>query len=338
MTISFIVAAYNIERYIQECINSVFFCAQSTDEIIVINDGSTDRTLDILESLCINKDNIRLITKANGGLSSARNAGLSAATKDYVLFLDGDDALIPENFLKIRTHLDAENPDILITDHLNWMEDGKGALLPSPSRSHAPGVMCLDRRKNLLETLNDCIPCVWTRLIRRSVFRDLPTDPFLESLMYDDLPITPHLTALASSLLYIAIPLVQYRSRADSLTKLRTHRSCTDMVLAAVQAAASVKRLEFDPGLRMAADMMLIRKTMEAIRQCRETEAPSYRLYSDIIRSCLDGLHHKPHEVCRALQKTKNIRDARMSNHLKQFSQNPKIYALLQTLIAKIKQ
>lgn len=337
MKISFVVAAYNIQNYIRACIDSIIHGSLPSDEIIIVNDGSTDQTEDIIRSSCLGHNNIHLINKENGGLSSARNAGLTAANGDYVLFLDGDDVLIPEYFKVIRGHLNEKQPDILITDYLSWLNDGMGPLCPSPRRCHALGVVGVDPRMNLQETFDDCIPCVWTRLIRRTLFEKLPLSPFPESLMYDDLPTTPHLTAVAKSLLYISIPMVQYRSRADSLTKLRTHRSCTDMVIAAQQAASAIDHLPYERDLAMAADRMLVRKTMEAIRQCRETESPTLNLYLHVIRLCLSGIRSKPKIIAADLLRTKNRRDSRISRHLVLFSLAPKSYALVQLMLACIK-
>ncbi len=102
--ISVIVAAYNVEAYIKKCILSILNQTFKNLEVIVVNDGSTDATLEIVEAL-VQKDNrIKLINKVNGGLSSARNTGLEVATGDYVGFIDGDD-YISENMYKILMQL-----------------------------------------------------------------------------------------------------------------------------------------------------------------------------------------------------------------------------------------
>ena len=87
--ISVIIPVYNGEKYIQRCVDSVLNQTYSDIEIIVINDGSTDNTENILKSY----SNIVLINKENEGVSKARNTGLSLAKGDYVYFCDADDYL-----------------------------------------------------------------------------------------------------------------------------------------------------------------------------------------------------------------------------------------------------
>ena len=95
---SIIVPIYNIELYVDKCINSILNQTYSNFEIIAVNDGSTDNSIKVLES--INDSRLSIFTKINGGLSSARNYGLKKATGDYIWFLDGDD-YIENNSLEI---------------------------------------------------------------------------------------------------------------------------------------------------------------------------------------------------------------------------------------------
>lgn len=96
MKISVIVAAYNAEKYLEETLNSLLLQTIDDYEIIVVNDGSSDSTQDILTEYELNNDNFHVINKENGGPSSARNAGLDIAKGDYVFFFDADDILVPD--------------------------------------------------------------------------------------------------------------------------------------------------------------------------------------------------------------------------------------------------
>lgn len=91
--VSVIIPIYRVEKYIEQCLTSV--CEQSLKEIeiICVNDGSTDHSMDIVEKKAASDKRICILNKENGGLSSARNAGLRTARGEYILFLDGDDAL-----------------------------------------------------------------------------------------------------------------------------------------------------------------------------------------------------------------------------------------------------
>src|SRR5690606_14083812 len=167
MNVSFIVAAYNVEAYLTACLDKIIACAGDGDEIIVVNDGSTDNTPELITRAQQQCALVRRVDKVNGGLSSARNAGLAQATRQYVLFLDGDDVVRPEAVAQARQWLLDQAPDILVCDYLEWHEDAGGDLIPSRPRSHPPGVLSRSPVSNLTQTYHDCIPCVWTRFFKR---------------------------------------------------------------------------------------------------------------------------------------------------------------------------
>jgi len=90
MTISIIVPCYNYAKYLPDCIASLKAQTYPIHEIIVVNDGSPDNTIEVCEQL-----GVRCLTKENGGLASARNAGIREATGEYIMCLDADDKLVP---------------------------------------------------------------------------------------------------------------------------------------------------------------------------------------------------------------------------------------------------
>lgn len=89
--VSVIIPAYNVEKYIEKCITSILEQTYKNIEIIIVNDGSTDKTGQIIESISKKDDRIRFINKKNQGVSAARNSGLEISTGDYLIFVDGDD-------------------------------------------------------------------------------------------------------------------------------------------------------------------------------------------------------------------------------------------------------
>lgn len=91
--VTVIVPAYNVEKYIEKCIDSIMQQTYKNLEIIVVDDGSKDRTGIILDGIQLTDQRVKVIHQQNGGVSSARNAGLNEATGDYVVFVDGDDYL-----------------------------------------------------------------------------------------------------------------------------------------------------------------------------------------------------------------------------------------------------
>ena len=97
--VSVVVPAYNAEGYVARCLESLIDQTLEDIEILVVNDGSTDATEAIANSFAARLPNkIRVLSKANGGLSSARNFGVAHASGDYIGFVDSDDFVEPEMF------------------------------------------------------------------------------------------------------------------------------------------------------------------------------------------------------------------------------------------------
>ena len=91
--VTFIVPAYNDELYIRKCIDSILACKISDFELIIVDDGSTDKTSEICRKYAQNYKQITYIRQENKGVSVARNVGVAAATKDYIIFVDADDQI-----------------------------------------------------------------------------------------------------------------------------------------------------------------------------------------------------------------------------------------------------
>ena len=98
ISISFIIPAYNAGKYITECLESFKSFHVDESEIVVVNDGSTDNTRELVEKAALKDERIRLITVPNGGVSRARNSGLEVSRGRYIMFLDADDYLIESTF------------------------------------------------------------------------------------------------------------------------------------------------------------------------------------------------------------------------------------------------
>lgn len=95
-TVSIIIPVYNLEDYISECLDSIIDTQCKNCEIIIVNDGSTDNSLAIIEEYEEKIDSIKIIDKSNGGVASARNEGIKNVNGDYIYFLDGDDIAAPK--------------------------------------------------------------------------------------------------------------------------------------------------------------------------------------------------------------------------------------------------
>ena len=133
MLFSIIVPAYNVEKYIEECLESIREQSFIDFECIVVNDGSVDDTKRIVEKYAAEDSRFRIINKANGGLVSARKAGCTAAQGSYVLNVDGDD-FIARDWLETIAGCILTNgePDVIALGYTTWFKDGKSV----PMRNH----------------------------------------------------------------------------------------------------------------------------------------------------------------------------------------------------------
>lgn len=124
--VSIIVPAYNVEEYIERTLNSIISQTFKYFELILVNDGSTDNTLKIIEETLLNSDiNYKIINKQNGGVSAARNAGIMAAKGDYLFFLDGDDFIKDTCLEKLFNALINNNCDAAYTNYIKVSDNGK---------------------------------------------------------------------------------------------------------------------------------------------------------------------------------------------------------------------
>ena len=121
--ISIIVPVYNTADYLRECLNSIISIPICDKEIIIINDGSTDDSLSIINEY-VGKD-ITVITTANEGLSAARNRGLNISSGEYVLFVDSDDYILPNKIPLLIELADKYKTDVLLGRYIKCKETGE---------------------------------------------------------------------------------------------------------------------------------------------------------------------------------------------------------------------
>ena len=109
MTLSIIIPCYNAEKLIQKCVESILAQKGFDFEVILVNDGATDKTLEILENLAQTDERIKVINQENKGLAGARNSGIEQAQGKYIMFVDADDGLEPNAFDIISKNFNNED-------------------------------------------------------------------------------------------------------------------------------------------------------------------------------------------------------------------------------------
>lgn len=128
--LSIILPVYNVESFVEEAIESILHQTEQNFELIIVDDGSEDKSTEIIKKKYANDSRVRYFRKENGGLSSARNYGLKKASGEYIFFLDSDDYLSSNESLKeLRKCLD-QKPDIVIYNANDFYEKKKNIKVP----------------------------------------------------------------------------------------------------------------------------------------------------------------------------------------------------------------
>lgn len=123
--ISVIIPVYKVEEYLYAAVDSVFAQTYCNIEIILVDDGSPDNSGDMCDELARIDSRVRVIHKKNGGLSSARNAGICAATGEYIAFLDSDDFIDCNMYLDMVNAMQQYHPDVVCSRIMNYYGEGK---------------------------------------------------------------------------------------------------------------------------------------------------------------------------------------------------------------------
>lgn len=213
-SISIIIPTYNYGHLIRRTLDSVIHQIHSRDEIIVVDDGSTDNTEDVLLNFLEQNpnQNIKILKKTNGGVASARNLGIREASGKFLVFLDADDAY-QSNALKILRETLKQNPnsEVIIGGHISCGESQSGSKTYSISRLSRSRKQ---RLKDLLINKTIRVGNLGACLIKKSVFR---RGLFPEGFrVAEDLPIFAQIIT-ATNVTLTSYPLVKIYKHSDSL-------------------------------------------------------------------------------------------------------------------------
>ena len=130
--ISVIIPVYNAEKYLSRCIDSVLNSSYTDFELLLINDGSTDQSLDICRQYKDQDSRITVISQENQGVSAARNLGLRICRGDWIIFIDSDD-YISGDFLELITRNEYQDKDMILFDFARPGQDiSAGDQIPAP--------------------------------------------------------------------------------------------------------------------------------------------------------------------------------------------------------------
>lgn len=206
--VSIIVPVYGVEKYIEECILSMLAQTHENLEILLVDDGGKDRAPEICDYYGAKDGRIKVIHKPNGGAASARNAGLDAATGDYICFVDGDDAVdcrYVEQLLETVRECDG---DIGVCGFRNWTKNETIAVKQE-------NIGIYSREDYLLRFLEDwTCSLLWNKIFRRDVIGALR---MAEGHKVDDEFFTYQAVMQCRRVVVTDTPLYDYRIRRSSV-------------------------------------------------------------------------------------------------------------------------
>lgn len=209
--VSIIIPVYNVSQYLDKCISSVIHQTFKDIEIIVVNDGSTDDSLLLLEGYSLNDDRVKIITKSNEGLAMARLTGLERATAPYVYHLDGDDFIEPTLIEQVYKKIIETEADLLMFRFRIDYPDRSALSLPYPKSNYTSS--------ELLSYLWSGLGyfAVWAHMHKRSLYENVK---FVKELSFgEDAYLTSQLIYYSDKIhVYDSEPLMHYIIRDTSIS------------------------------------------------------------------------------------------------------------------------
>ena len=259
--VSVIVPVYNVEGYLEKCLDSLVKQTLKDIEIIVVNDGSTDNSLEIAKKFEKKYfDILKVYSKKNGGLSDARNYGLKYAKGKFVAFVDSDDYVKDDMFLKMYNYAIKNDLDVVVSDTIIKGDSSEYVLKSN-----------LNYSSEALKNYVIAYPMACIRMIRKEILKGFE---FKKGIFYEDLEAMPSLVLRTSKIGFIDYAGYYYVQRSGSI----------------------MKQQEFNPKLLNIFDVLDINKKRLISKYPKEVE---YLYITHLLRSAtLRFLNYKDSNDC----------------------------------------
>lgn len=214
--ISIIVPVYNCEKYISNCINSILEQSFKDFELILVDDGSSDRSFEICESFARKDSRVKAIHQLNSGVSRARNRGLDEVQGEYIGFVDGDDCVDKEMYERLYKNLADNDADISICGIVNYFLKKDGTT-EKVRQSQVDGFWIFSGEQALKEALQSRLYSVnpVNKLFKRELFDKLR---YPEGKISEDAFLIPVVISKANRVVYDSKPMYYYLRRENSIT------------------------------------------------------------------------------------------------------------------------
>ena len=252
--VSIIIPIYNVERYLDRCIASVANQTHPNLQIILIDDGSTDRSAEICDTWAGKDQRVVVIHQENGGVSVARNRGLDIAEGEYILWVDSDDYIAPET-VKIMLDIAAKtDTDMVICD----FEKGTADNFPFSVSCEAPhqqidSISALNRiYTDSHSALRYAAP--WAKLAKRHLYQGIR---YPIGKIFEDIYTTHKLLYRCERIAVLNAPLFYYFQRPDSIMNASFSMKKLDYLQALVERIAFFKEHSLSELERIAYDELL---------------------------------------------------------------------------------
>ena len=230
MELSIIIPVCNVEQYIGPCLESIYRQGLSDDvfEVIVVNDGSTDRSMDVIEDVKSRHHNISVIYQDNAGPSVSRNVGMEKATGEYVLFVDSDDLLMDHGLSVLLQKAIDTSAEMIVSDYVRMNDDE----ITTQSQYDAQFTDSLMVDKSGLDYyVEDYDPAkgsfIWRILYKRS-FLNENSIRLVPGVYYEDIPFLQECFLKARRVVGIHLLYYIYRIRKRSCTYSFTLKNAMD--------------------------------------------------------------------------------------------------------------
>lgn len=220
--VSLIIPVYNSEKYLKECLDSVIKQSYKPIEVILVNDGSTDRSAEIITEYSKRDNRIRVIHHCNQGVSVARNLGMAAATGEYIAFVDSDDILSLDSIEKRKENI--QEADLIFCRYECFDENGLTDIMPISSCT------CLEQNMAIKSVVLDdgfgYQGYLWNKLYRKDIIVDNHIE-FEEGISYNEDKLFNLMYLLACKRIAVSNDVV-YQYRKDSGGAMNRLKCATD--------------------------------------------------------------------------------------------------------------
>lgn len=222
--ISIIVPIYKVEKYLKQCVDSILRQTYKDLEIILVDDGSPDNCPDMCDEYAMTDNRVKVIHKKNGGLMSARQAGLRAATGEYIGFVDGDDCIKDTMYEKFAEAIEKYHPDMALCEFLYAFPDRNEKSEQNLSQSYYDKKQMEDMiyPTMLFKDRFYCFginPCCWSKVYKKELLENNLYKVTPKIKIGEDAAFTYPCLLDADSLAYIGDYLYFYRINPQSMTK-----------------------------------------------------------------------------------------------------------------------